>query len=171
MLTEFIIIMFSFANSLSLWPKSQPFDGLTVAPHVGAWIEIVRSSTRSTSRSGRTPRGCVDWNTHDSTGRKAVLSRTPRGCVDWNYKLAEIYDRLWSRTPRGCVDWNRNALDQKRGKAVAPHVGAWIEINRRGLFNHLSIVAPHVGAWIEIKDWCTLMIFLRSHPTWVRGLK
>ena len=40
MLTEFIIIMFSFANSLSLWPKSQPFDGLTVAPHVGAWIEI-----------------------------------------------------------------------------------------------------------------------------------
>ena len=33
---------------------------------------------------------------------------------------------------------------------VAPHVGAWIEIIGRSSFTSFLIVAPHVGAWIEI---------------------
>ena len=33
---------------------------------------------------------------------------------------------------------------------VAPHVGAWIEINGVGNVVDLLKVAPHVGAWIEI---------------------
>ena len=36
--------------------------------------------------------------------------------------------------------------------AVAPHVGAWIEINRGAAICRPSVVAPHVGAWIEISD-------------------
>lgn len=34
--------------------------------------------------------------------------------------------------------------------AVAPLVGAWIEISTAASFISLSLVAPLVGAWIEI---------------------
>ena len=34
---------------------------------------------------------------------------------------------------------------------VAPHVGAWIEINSLIIIKSPLLVAPHVGAWIEIK--------------------
>ena len=32
-------------------------------------------------------------------------------------------------------------------------------------------VAPYVGAWIETSTTKSLLVRLRSHPTWVRGLK
>ena len=32
-------------------------------------------------------------------------------------------------------------------------------------------VAPHVGAWIEIEDMPEEVAAQWSHPTWVRGLK
>ena len=35
-------------------------------------------------------------------------------------------------------------------EAVAPHVGAWIEITKQIDDSGLKFVAPHVGAWIEI---------------------
>ena len=35
-------------------------DGVTVAPHWGAWIEITREARTTTYRRGRTPLGCVD---------------------------------------------------------------------------------------------------------------
>ena len=111
MLTEFIIIMFSFANSLSLWPKSQPFDGLTVAPHVGAWIEIPYDTAHSCGKVGRTPRGCVDWNIKKNESRYISRGRTPRGCVDWNSYHSPVMPIA----------------------QVAPHVGAWIEITSRTL--------------------------------------
>ena len=34
--------------------------------------------------------------------------------------------------------------------AVAPHVGAWIEILIQPSMQQMRLVAPHVGAWIEI---------------------
>ena len=36
-----------------------------------------------------------------------------------------------------------------QSRAVAPHVGAWIETERRRLVLTCLPVAPHVGAWIE----------------------
>ena len=54
---------------------------------------------------------------------------------------------------------------------VAPHMGAWIEIQ----YFHFALfdgqVAPHMGAWIEMTSRYHLNVGLRSHPTWVRGLK
>ena len=35
-------------------------------------------------------------------------------------------------------------------QAVAPHAGAWIEINSSKRSETLQTVAPHAGAWIEI---------------------
>ncbi len=51
-------------------------------------------------------------------------------------------------------------------------MGAWIEINT--FFkpvSKLSGVAPHMGAWIEIQSAELLQVGFVSHPTWVRGLK
>ena len=56
---------------------------------------------------------------------------------------------------------------------VAPHAGAWIEINRfmsRPSLNRS--VAPHAGAWIEIYRYSIPAFGYRpSHPMRVRGLK
>ena len=54
---------------------------------------------------------------------------------------------------------------------VAPHVGAWIEIWRTRPTPRTSCVAPHVGAWIEIARRLAVTLPRRSHPTRVRGLK
>ena len=39
-----------------------------------------------------------------------------------------------------------------RWKAVAPHAGAWIEINAGERIIFWIVVAPHAGAWIEIGE-------------------
>ena len=41
--------------------------------------------------------------------------------------------------------------------AVAPLVGAWIEIPQQVYLEHLTCVAPLVGAWIEICYWISLI--------------
>ena len=55
--------------------------------------------------------------------------------------------------------------------AVAPLVGAWIEMYLNGNEDQPELVAPLVGAWIEI--FCYGWNFCRSVslPSWERGLK
>ena len=55
--------------------------------------------------------------------------------------------------------------------AVAPLVGAWIEILYFGDFPLADMVAPLVGAWIEIKNSSLVNIMFLSLPSWERGLK
>ena len=55
---------------------------------------------------------------------------------------------------------------------VAPHWGAWIEIDFGRKHHDQEQVAPHWGAWIEM--FCIGLLsraWIRSHPTGVRGLK
>ncbi len=55
---------------------------------------------------------------------------------------------------------------------VAPYVGAWIETRKSELSIRGCKVAPYVGAWIEtFLLLLNVVMFLKSHPTWVRGLK
>ena len=54
---------------------------------------------------------------------------------------------------------------------VAPYVGAWIETSRYDQPKKSRQVAPYVGAWIETIIYYSLIISIRSHPMWVRGLK
>ena len=54
---------------------------------------------------------------------------------------------------------------------VAPHTGAWIEIQ---LLKHVCFwrsVAPHTGTWIEMRKIRRLCGRFKSHPAWVRELK
>ena len=149
MLTEFIIIMFSFANSLSLWPKSQPFDGLTVAPHVGAWIEITLLLRML----------CV-YLVAPHVGAWIQMIGQPRKMVWW-----------WVAPHVGAwIEININDGDMNN-YLVAPHVGAWIEIVRG---KRLYIPLPSHPTWVRgLKSlWLRLVVLIAlSHPTWVRGLK
>ena len=56
-------------------------------------------------------------------------------------------------------------------ESVAPYVGAWIETRCAGRQTKNRNVAPYVGAWIETWSWNDNESRIRSHPTWVRGLK
>ena len=56
--------------------------------------------------------------------------------------------------------------------AVAPLVGAWIEIAHRGTGLKMQQVAPLVGAWIEIFMSSSFKFpDFPSLPLWERGLK
>ena len=54
---------------------------------------------------------------------------------------------------------------------VAPLVGAWIETGHAARLKAGSSVAPLVGAWIETVQIRGKTHVVRSHPSWVRGLK
>ena len=54
---------------------------------------------------------------------------------------------------------------------VAPLVGAWIEIMIQEMENEGARVAPLVGAWIEISKILYLFLSKWSLPSWERGLK
>ena len=56
--------------------------------------------------------------------------------------------------------------------AVAPHAGAWVEIESQTVNTQTSAVAPHAGAWVEI--WwspASMRAAGPSPPTRGRGLK
>ncbi len=70
---------------------------------------------------------------------------------------------------RGLKLWIRRK--NFREIAVAPYVGAWIETLLSGKAALVGAVAPYVGAWIETLTNLRNYYTLKSHPTWVRGLK
>ena len=50
-------------------------------------------------------------------------------------------------------------------------MGAWIEIFPGGMDPEEDAVAPLVGAWIEMLSYCSNGLFSPSLPSWERGLK
>ena len=84
----------------------QLFLNLTVAPHAGAWIEIIDWNLSMLNYMGRTSRRCVDWNIKEEIGRWLKISRTSRRCVDWNSSPIKLPLESKGRTSRRCVDWN-----------------------------------------------------------------
>ena len=55
--------------------------------------------------------------------------------------------------------------------SVTPFVGVWIETYMYPFGYALRIVTPFVGVWIETKDRNEVRELLKSHPSWVCGLK
>ena len=55
--------------------------------------------------------------------------------------------------------------------AVAPLVGAWIEIETQQIKIKQTLVAPLVGAWIEILKTDDKGLWETSLLSWERGLK
>ena len=54
---------------------------------------------------------------------------------------------------------------------VAPLVGAWIEIINKEIILQNITVAPLVGAWIEMSFGQGVSGYNESLPSWERGLK
>ena len=50
-------------------------------------------------------------------------------------------------------------------------MGAWIETRYIQTRTEQMEVAPLVGAWIETSSMDISIQFIKSHPSWVRGLK
>ena len=63
------------------------------------------------------------------------------------------------------------AQGEVRGQTVAPHAGAWIEIRLAMDLLTGAGVAPHAGAWIEISSGTLALVAVASLPTRERGLK
>ena len=121
-----------------------------VAPHAGAWIEITNNTylTVITASHLTQVRGlkfvqCLI---------KIIFNRrTSRRCVDWNYGGLIGSNIYFSRTSRRCVDWNVNT----GSKYISIKKSHLTQV--RGLkfaknlnINIIRYVAPHAGAWIEI---------------------
>ena len=50
-------------------------------------------------------------------------------------------------------------------------MGAWIETRIGSRISRHNLVASYMGAWIETLNSAQTHELLKSHPTWVRGLK
>ena len=83
--------------------------------------------------------------------------------VSFSRAIVAPYVGAWIETAKYQI--KRNA------QSVAPYVGAWIETMVENDWKRLEVVAPYVGAWIETRPIARTQILVKSHPTWVRGLK
>ena len=54
---------------------------------------------------------------------------------------------------------------------VTPCVGVWIETDNQSQTISYNSVTPCVGVWIETLLFFLLLIYPKSHPAWVCGLK
>ena len=67
--------------------------------------------------------------------------------MDWNLDKAQQE----AKKPVAQAELKAYKEVMNHDSSVAPHVGAWIEIEIDWGKEMNRIVAPHVGAWIEIK--------------------
>ena len=120
-----------------------------VAPYVGAWIETLHS-TNKTSRSRSHP----TWVRGLKLGSVREVTRRRKSHPTWVRGLKLIVHS-----------------DLVKPACVAPYVGAWIETGYFVPFCRLLLSHP---TWVrglkrirhENRNNCR-----ESHPTWVRGLK
>ena len=170
---------------------SRRMNGVT--PFVGVWIETAIKDVAYFDELGHTLRGCVDWNFEKVIIADVSKSHTLRGCVDWNNVYGDMYvgDRpshpswvcglkqSWvaftsvaiSHTLRGCVDWNNTTNGKLVEYLVTPFVGVWIETDPRTSLSFSGSVTPFVGVWIETWKNSSSLCHMKSHPSWVCGLK
>ena len=136
---------------IEIWIQPDFFSGSTVAPLVGAWIEIPMHQAHLASGFPSLPL----WE----RGLK-YLYRIQANILIGSLPLWERglkFMRIWFLLPAMLVAPLVGAwIEIISIKAeifysmVAPLVGAWIEIFPYSLHSPEFIVAPLVGAWIEI---------------------
>ena len=96
------------------WVRGLKFNELTkkrrwdtVAPLVGAWIEMTITHYAKLCIASRTPRGCVDWNGKDRIATSNGSKSHPSWVRGLKYQKTNFLSCSYAcRTPRGCVDWN-----------------------------------------------------------------
>ncbi len=117
---------------------------------MGAWIEIVcYFSGRNDHQSLPTwERGLKCSQFPPPTYQNVSLPTWERGLKSIEmipYPVQKVSLPTWERGLKSIV-----VFVDKPVSGVAPHVGAWIEIQSNVANESYMTVAPHVGAWIEI---------------------
>ena len=121
-----------------------------VAPHAGAWIEILRCSLKYSAMLVAPHAGAWIEILWLIIGGFAALSHPTRvRGLKFPY-LTQVFYHTWSHPTRVRGLKSFPAPLRGRVRAVAPHAGAWIEISTCSAITSGSPVAPHAGAWIEI---------------------
>ena len=143
-----------------------------VALLVSAWIEIAKIDFKIKSKTGRTPRECVDWNRTIRIWQRYWYGRTPRECVDWNWINGIYHCIVISRTPRECVDWNiktfifRLTVHSRTPRECVDWNFLWLSDGK----GWKSRTPRECVDWnISLND--TTYPSGTSHSSWVRGLK
>ena len=121
-----------------------------VAPHWGAWIEMVIASPSRVAIPV-----APHWGAWIEIRRTMSFMRCARVAPHWGAWI-EIYMEGKNKMddeshPTGVRGLKSRVRRNEWCRHVAPHWGAWIEILA---IAHSSLpyrVAPHWGAWIEIK--------------------
>ena len=144
----------------------------SVAPFMGAWIEMSILRFFGDRIKCRSLHGSVDWNSDyfgipyrtvqslpswerglksmDGQTEICPKSRSLHGSVDWNFLYDFLGVMIWS-----LPSWERGLkcfyyMKTKEWPEVAPFMGAWIEIWVGMKTVNRITVAPFMGAWIEI---------------------
>ncbi len=123
---------------------------ISVAPLVGAWIEILHL--------------------------RLFLHDIALSLPSWERGLKYQIHINASVQLRSLPSWERGLKSRGSNRGltclrVAPLVGAWIEMLPRSKYCMDEAVAPLVGAWIEIGNTTTIASGIGSLPSWERGLK
>ena len=121
---------------------------MIVAPHAGAWIEIIDYLVGRSDNPSLLTR---------ERGLKFLVSYT------YHHPLVAPHAGAWieigDKSPLSLLF------------QVAPHAGAWIEMQRPRGVRRKRLVAPHAGAWIEIMACSRCTLAVASLLTRERGLK
>ena len=125
-------------------------SGESVAPFVGAWIEILTDvdTIKLIGSLRSSERGLKSMEQDLSEGEKESLRSSERGLKYWGDDVV----LRWATVAPFVGAWIEiDALEENaQDLEVAPFVGAWIEICIFYTFYTIYTVAPFVGAWIEI---------------------
>ena len=172
------------------------YYGFSVAPLVGAWIEIVKSCILR-SKCWSLPLWERGLKSCQSPLHLPPASVAPLVGAWIEIKINEFNEDevnvaplvgAWieilliprfdlhpsRRSPCGSVDWNDRSCINSAKFLVAPLVGAWIEISVQFCPWRFSIVAPLVGAWIEILKSAALLLNTNVAPlvgAWIEMIK
>ena len=120
-----------------------------VAPHVGAWIEI------------------WEWQ---------LLIQIPEVAPHVGAWIEMVWLHKERAKALSHPTWVRGLKFLPSLLFVPPTLShpTWVrglKLSIKSLVIRHSGVAPHVGAWIEIDGVLGAAVMSKSHPTWVRGLK
>ena len=140
------------ARGLKCAPSAPHRFGANVAPHTGAWIEMLPIKNQTTSALASRPtraRGLKYWTRIRRHQRYRSRPTRARGL---KFTCQDKYVAVDGVAPHtGAWIEIRRRTCRSMSRCVAPHTGAWIEIPQPTPRRTPSSVAPHTGAWIEMR--------------------
>ena len=142
----------------------------SVTPFVGVWIETAKKQTHQ-QNVWVTPFVGVWIETTPKLFCVHFSASHPSWVCGLKPKRPPSKEPATRHTLRGCVDWNTVNKWQINKVWVTPFVGVWIET---GIGKSVASVLKSHPSWVcGLKPFIYNKVYyiIRSHPSWVCGLK